>query len=112
MADLTPELDIFAQQTGASYGVSLEELAVRELIDEIREKGEMTRAKQVLCVTALALAQNIARGNTKGRAVANEAAQLAAIVEQLTEEATADEGDLPPELRELLEAFRVEGNQQ
>ncbi|MHA7293689.1 hypothetical protein [Arthrobacter sp. HLT1-21] len=59
-----------------------------------------------LAQTALELAQSIAKGNMKGRAVAQESAQLVATLEILDPPDTGpDAGDIPADLREFLDAF-------
>ena len=55
-ANTALKLDIFEGETSAKFGDSLQVEAVRELIADIREKGQMTPAKSVLCATALRLA--------------------------------------------------------
>lgn len=103
----TPQLWAFEQEAKPAYGDPPEVLAVRGLIADITDKGHMTPAKQVLTITAVALAQNIAKGNVKGRSIANEAAQLAAIVEQLTAE-TGDAAGMTEETKELIRALTID----
>lgn len=99
--------DLFEQAKQEKYGDSLQTIAVRELIADLDTNGEMTPAKRVLAATALSLAENIERGNSKGRAIANEAAQLAALVEQLTaERGTTD--DMTPETKALINALTID----
>lgn len=102
-----PPLWQFEQESKPIYGDPPEVLAVRALIADITEKGQMTPAKQVLTITAVALAQNIAKGNVKGRSIANEAAQLAAIVEQLTAE-VGDAAGMTEETKELIRALTID----
>ncbi|PYY34104.1 hypothetical protein DEJ16_12675 [Curtobacterium sp. MCJR17_055] len=54
----------------------------------------------------LSLAKNIAKGNEKGRAVANEVATLSQLMDQLDPPVIdADTSDLPPELRKIADAL-------
>lgn len=107
MTTTHPGLFDIGQESQPKYGDSPEKSAVRALIADIEEKGQMTPAKQVLTVTALALAENITRGNAKGRSIANEAAQLAAIVEQLTAE-VGDAAGMTEETKELIRALTID----
>ena len=78
-------LDLFDTETGPNYGESLQVRAVRELIEEIRENGVMTAAKQVMCATALRLAEVMEMPKSAIAAV-QAAAQLTPLIEKLTAE--------------------------
>lgn len=92
--------------TKRNYGESGIEFRVRRAIEQQNETDPLTPSQWALAETCLALAENIAAGNKKGRAIANEASQLDALMSKLAgEEDTADEDALPPETRQLLEAL-------
>lgn len=108
-ATLWDTADAAWEPENSAYPVGSTEKTTRETITELLRTRIFTPAEKTLAQLCIALAHNIDRGNQKGRAIANEAMQLAAVLEQLT--ATADAGgehsDLPPELRTLLDAFRT-----
>lgn len=85
---------------------SEEEKAVIAAIASIEETRPLTGAQIALKSMCIALARNIAAGNTKGRAIANEVATLAATLATLegVEDASSAD-DLPPEARKLLDAL-------
>ncbi len=92
-------------ETG-KYGESAEELAVKQALKEIAEKNPLTGSRIALARMCISLAQNIAKGNAKGRAVANEVATLGSLMEQLDPAAPdVDDSDLPPELRKIADAL-------
>jgi len=86
--------------------LSEEETAVLAAIAEIEAERPLTRSQIALKSMCIALARNIAAGNRKGRAIANEVSTLAATMQLL--EGTEDAGDadlLPPDTRKLLDAL-------
>lgn len=88
------------------YGESQEETAVRQSLAEIAEKNPLTGSRIALARMCMSLAKNIAKGNEKGRAVANEVATLASLMDQLDPTiADAEDSDLPPELRKIADAL-------
>jgi len=90
----------------ATYGESPEETAVRSALEEIAAKNPLAGSRIALARMCISLAQNIAAGNRKGRAVANEVATLASLMDQLDPTVMdAEESDLPPELRRIADAL-------
>lgn len=89
------------------YGQGELEKAVRQSIEEIKAGAGIKPARLFLAHTAIELAKSIDKGNAKGRAVANEAAQLVSTMELLdpVEEAGTDPDTLPADLREFMNAF-------
>lgn len=96
-------------ESGGRYGEGDTERETRAALAEIEEDTPLTGVKRTAKTLALSLARSIDAGNAKGRAVANEAAQLFAMMQQLAPaEDPADAGDdshLTPETRRLLDAF-------
>lgn len=76
-------------------------------IEAIKEARPLSPGEQMYTMLALALARNIDAGNRKGRAIANEALQLVAVMQLLEPqpESLADPDNLPPDLRSFLDAF-------
>lgn len=98
-------LDIFDGETDPNPADSLQVEAVRALIAEIREKGEMTAAKQVMCATALRLA-GICDQPKSAIAAVQAAAQLTPLVEKLTAEDNA--AGFTPEMKALIDALTID----
>lgn len=98
---------LFGDDFTPKYGESETEAAVRELIEEIRDKDTMTPARRVLCSTALRLARLIDNPGKSAIAAVNAAAQLTPLIEKIVGEDATDPNDLPEELRNLLAAFEV-----
>lgn len=98
---------LFAAPDTPRYGESELEKSVRESIAAIIAGVGIKPSKMFLAQTAIELARSIAKGNAKGRAVANESAQLVATLELL--DPTTDAGDdpdaLPEDLKRLVDAF-------
>jgi hypothetical protein len=90
------------------YGAGATELETRAAIGEIEaELGPLTGSKRMTKQLAISLAQSVDKGNSKGRAVANEASQLFFMIQQLAPVAPeeTDQGDLSPQTKALLDAF-------
>lgn len=105
-----PGLEIEPDSPGSAptYGQGPTEREIRASIAEIEQHAPMTGVKRTVKQLAISLAISIDRGNTKGRAVANESAQLFAMMQQLDpvdETAVADDAHLTPETRRLLDAL-------
>jgi hypothetical protein len=94
-----------------SFGQGPTESETRQAIAEIEADIPLTGVRRTIKQLAISLAISIDRGNTKGRAVANEAAQLFAMMQQLDPAADADaapdDSHLTPETRRLIDAFNA-----
>lgn len=92
------------------YGAGPTEQETLAAIAEIEAEGTpLTGAKRTIKRLCISLAESIDAGNRKGRAIANEAAQLLAMMQQLDPlEADADvtTDNFPPELKALIDAFQ------
>lgn len=90
---------------------TLQGIAERETrlaIAEIESAEPFTGARRAIKQVAISLAASIDKGNAKGRAIANEAAQLLEMMRQLTavEESILDsEASFSDDLKRVLEAF-------
>jgi hypothetical protein len=92
------------------FGQGPTETETRAAIAEIEaEAGTLTGAKRTIKQLAISLAISIDKGNTKGRAVANEAGQLFEMMQHLAPAAdpdgAADDSHLTPETKRLLDAL-------
>lgn len=91
------------------YGQGSTESETRRAIAEIESEIPSTGVRRTIKQLAISLAISIDKGNTKGRAVANEAAQLFAMMRQLAPaedlDTTPNDSHLTPETRRLLDAF-------
>ncbi|MDF2826875.1 MAG: hypothetical protein K0R01_158 [Mycobacterium sp.] len=96
-------------QNVGRYGEGETERETRAALAEIEKDTPLTGVKRTAKTLALSLARSIDAGNAKGRAVANEAAQLFAMMQQLAPaedpNETGDDSHLTPETRRLLDAF-------
>ena len=99
-------LDIFDGETTPKHGDSLQVLAVRELIEHIKANGLMSPAKQVMCATALKLAELIEHPRSAIAAV-QAAAQLTPLIEKLTE-ADGDAAGMSQETKDLIRALTID----
>lgn len=103
------ELDGETAPNAGSYGQGDTERETRAAIAEIEQDAPLTGMKRTVKQLAISLAKSIDRGNSKGRAVANEAAQLFAMIQQLEPvdpaAAAPDDSKLSPETKRLLDAF-------
>lgn len=105
-ANTAQVLDIFEGETSAKFGDSLQVEAVRELIADIREKGQMTPAKSVLCATALRLAAIVELPKSAVASV-QAAAQLTVLVEKLTAD-VGDSAGMTEETKALIRALTID----
>lgn len=92
----------------ARFGEGPTETETRLAIEEIEEENPARGARRTVKQLCLSLAKSIDRGNAKGRAIANEAAQLFAMMQQLSPPeaaGTVDASALSPELQRLFDAL-------
>lgn len=92
----------------AFYGEGPTEHETRLAISEIDNENPIKGSRRTIKQLCLSLAKSIDRGNSKGRAIANEAAQLFAMMQQLDPPADAGVTDptaLSPELQRLFDAL-------
>ena len=87
------------------YGESAMEKSVRESIAAIDAAKPIPTTRKFLAQAAMELARSISKGNQKGRAVAMESAQLVATLELLNPTDDTPAGDLPAELKAIMDAF-------
>ena len=92
-----------------NFGQGLTESETRAAIAEIEDERPLVGILRTLKQAAIALAMSIDNGNNKGRSVANDVAQLVAIMQQLAPPedvgGTPDDSHLTPETRRLLDAL-------
>ncbi|WP_104136588.1 hypothetical protein [Cryobacterium sp. Y62] len=103
------DLQITADSQGltGNYGQGPTELETRAAIAEIEVAAQLTGARRTIKQLCIALAVSIDKGNTKGRAIANEAGQLFAMMNQLdpSETDAGGLGTLTPETERLFNGF-------
>lgn len=98
-------LDLWAE-TRPEYGESDLEASIRSTIERIHAKQPLNDVQRALARLSRALAKNIDLGNRKGRAIANEAAQLSELMQLIgggDEENPTDAYDT--RLQEMFDAF-------
>lgn len=90
-----------------NYGQGPTELETRAAIVEIETAAPLTGSRRTIKQLCIALAVSIDKGNTKGRAIANEAGQLFAMMTQLdpTETDAGSSSTLTPETERLFNGF-------
>lgn len=92
-----------------AFGLGPMERRAVDTLEAMHAGARFTPAQMLLAETARALAANIDRGNVKGRAIGNEAMQLAAVLAVLEGDdagaADGELGDLHPDERAFLEAL-------
>ena len=102
--------ELFAVKSGVNSGgfqLSPLEKAVSKAAGQIIEQRSEDFMAVALGELAMDLARNITLGNRKGRAVANEAAQLAATLDQLKGDTDADDAThLPADVLSLVQALQ------
>jgi hypothetical protein len=83
------------------------EKAVREAIEALHAQTPLTGMQQALAQVCVALGRNIDAGNLKGRAIANEATQLSALLDKLAgvELEDVDETAIPQATKDLINAL-------
>lgn len=101
---------LFALKNGVNsggYPLSPLEKRVSEAVQQIINKNPGDFMAPALGELAMDLARNITLGNRKGRAVANEAQQLAAVLDQLQgEDAEENAQSLPAAVIEFMDAMK------
>lgn len=106
--DTLPGLEKPAQTTGY-FGEGPTEKETRLAISEIDNENPIKGSRRTVKQLCLSLAKSIDAGNAKGRAIANEAAQLFAMMQQLDPPAAAgtvpDPAALSPDLQRLFDAL-------
>jgi len=107
---MTDQPALFPDSSASRPGINSDgELvnSVKDSIKAIDANRPIPLARRVYVQVAIELARNIEAGNRKGRAIANEAMQLAAIIATIEGEdgAAADAGDLPEGVREFMAAL-------
>jgi hypothetical protein len=81
------------------------ERQTKTTLSELNELAPFSSANRMVAQICVSLARNIDAGNVKGRAIANEAAQLVAMLQTVQGLDNAEVAALPPELLELMQAF-------
>lgn len=91
----------------AQIGVGSTQKRTIEALKTMNEERPFTAAEKLLAEVARALAENIDRGNIKGRSIGNEAMQLQSVISTLVGEQGEHEDplDLPAETLELMRAL-------
>ena len=91
------------------YGTGPTEKETRRAIKEIEERKELTGSTRTIAQIAIALATSIDRGTAKGRAIANEAAQLLEMMTRLDpptpDDLATEESTLTTETKNLIAAY-------
>lgn len=105
-----PQGALFAMNTGVNSGgfpLSPLERSVLAAVDQIIKQRPDDMMAHALGELAMDLARNITLGNRKGRAVANEAAQLASTLDQIKGDTTSDDAaQLPASVLSLVQALQ------
>lgn len=112
MADQAVEtLSLFddVSRARASYGAGPLEAMTTSEIEAMNAVDPFDSARRMTAQICLSLAQNIDAGNRKGRAIANEANQLALLLDQLRGDTTDTDLDesIPSDVRELFDLGSV-----
>lgn len=112
MQDETPDDGtLFSFESGtdsAGYPLSALEKSVAGTVKKLLTEKPGDLLAPALGQLAMELARNIAKGNQKGRAVANEAAQLASVLETIRGDVPAenDGSSLPQEVQDFVNALQ------
>lgn len=98
---------LFDPEPGRLAPLGRAEARAVAVLEQLHREHPLTPTQQLLAETARSLAQNIDAGNRKGRAIGNEAMQLAAVMAQLTGDDldVPGDGELPTELQVLVDAL-------
>jgi len=112
MADQTAEpLALFADVTreNARFGAGALEAMTQVELEALDAADPFDGPRRITSQICLALAQNIDAGNRKGRAIANEANQLALLLEQLRGDTTDTDlnESIPADVRALFDLGSV-----
>lgn len=106
----TAQGELFAMKNGtnaAGFDLSPLEKKVASAVQQVINERPTDFMLGALGELAMDLARNITLGNRKGRAVANEAAQLAATLDQIKGDSTADDAaHLSPDVLSLVAALQ------
>ncbi|WP_152485698.1 hypothetical protein [Leucobacter chironomi] len=91
------------------YGEGPTETAVREAVEAINAEKPLDASQRARAQICRSLAKNIDAGNTKGRAVANEAQQLDTMLDALrgVADTASDSEGIPEDVRQLFELGTV-----
>ncbi len=104
-------LENFMQNPGtpAYFGQGLTESETRAAIAEIEAETPLTGVQRTIKQLCISLAMSIDKGNMKGRAIANEASQLFAMMTALAPpaETQSDDSRLSTETKRLLDVFEA-----
>lgn len=105
-----PQGELFAMKSGTNSGgfpLSPLEKSVLKAVTQIVELRPEDFMAHALGELAMDLARNITLGNRKGRAVANEAAQLATTLEQIKGDTDSnDANQLPASVLSFVQALQ------
>lgn len=112
MADQAVEtLSLFddVSREGARFGAGPLEAMTTSEIEAMNAVEPFDSARRMTAQICLSLAQNIDAGNRKGRAIANEANQLALLLDQLRGDTTDTDLDesIPADVRALFDLGSV-----
>ena len=105
---MTEQNALFVLDPGPRPVGDMERETIKQL-EELAEVVDFTSQQKLIAQTARALAQNIDRGNVKGRSIGNEAAQLLQAIEMLTPEEVDDDAataTIPAATKELFDALQ------
>jgi hypothetical protein len=91
------------------YPAGSTEDRIRKALDSLNAERTFTDGEAALAEVARALAENIDAGNRKGRAIANEAMQLVAIMQLIrpADVATVDPTGIPAETQSFMDALNA-----
>jgi len=105
-----PQGTLFAMKSGtnaAGFQLSPLEQSVLKAVKQIIEQRPEDFMAMALGELAMDLARNITLGNMKGRAVANEAAQLASTLDQIKGDTDSNDAtQLPAGVLKFVEALQ------
>lgn len=98
---------LWGDDDDSNYRPNPTETAVINAIRELDAKKPLEGMQKAIAQVCRSLARNIDGGNLKGRAVANEATQLANLLTQLAgvEAESVDESSVPEMTRRLMDAL-------
>lgn len=109
MNETPGQVPLWGDDDPMRFAANPTEQAVIAAINELAAASELTKVQQALATVCRSLGRNIDAGNIKGRAIANEATQLAALLSKL---AGIDEADptagpitVPQQTKELIDAL-------
>src|SRR5690606_35210971 len=103
MTETAGQLPLWGDDDPTRFAPNPTETAVIAAINSMNEQTPLDPVRTALAMVCRSLARNIDGGNVKGRAIANEATQLAALLKQLagieegTDPTNPDGGGLIPQ---------------